>query len=145
MRRLPQVAPLRPDESNVLTVANPSKAKGTAFERAVATYFVEHGWPDVDRAPLRGNLDRGDLVGIPGWVLELKAHKSIDLGGYMAEVAVERVNAGVEWGAAIVKRRGKSIGDAYVVMDLSQFVELLPAMLVQRAQTNSPSIPELSA
>ena len=106
-------------------MVNPSKQKGTAFETAIVGYLREHGFPYAERRALHGNHDRGDVAGVPGWVLELKAEKKIDLAGYVAEVEVERVNDGAQFGAAVVKRRGKPTRDAYVVMDLASFCELI--------------------
>ncbi len=105
-------------------MSNPSKQKGTRFEREVADYLAEHGHPHAERMASRGALDRGDLTGVVGWVLECKATKTIDLAGAMDEVAVEQANAGTRYGAAIVKRRRKPVADAYVVLTLETFARL---------------------
>lgn len=102
-----------------------SRRKGTAFETAVVGFLTEHGHPFAERRAQHGNSDRGDVAGIAGWVIECKAEKSIELARYMDETAVERVNAGSSYGAAVVKRRGKSVGDSYVVMSLATFATLL--------------------
>jgi hypothetical protein len=110
------------DQTAVRTMTNPSKAKGTAFETAVVR-FLQGRWPGVERRALAGNKDKGDIQGIPGWVLECKAVQNITLASFVDEALVEAKNAGVPYGAAVIKRRGKGIGQAYVVMTLEQWVE----------------------
>jgi len=102
-----------------------SRRKGTAWESAVVAFLQERGFPYAERRALRGTDDRGDVAGIPGVVIECKAEKAIALGEYMNEVAVETKNASARVGVAVVKRRQKPVGEAYVVMTLDQFVELL--------------------
>jgi hypothetical protein len=106
-------------------VSNPSKAKGTAFEVAVSAWLVEQGFPYAERRALAGSTDRGDIAGIPGVVLELKAAKQICLSEWMDEVRVEKQNAKAQVGACVVKRRSHSIAKSYVVMELQDFIELI--------------------
>lgn len=103
---------------------NPSKVKGTTFERAVCTY-LEPWFPNIDRCCLRGSLDRGDLLGVPGWTLELKAEKKLDPTAALKEAQAEKINAGERWCAAILKRPRTTIGDSLVVMTLTQWAELV--------------------
>lgn len=113
-------------------MANRSKQKGTRFESDVVFYLTACGHI-VERRALAGTLDKGDIAGLPG-VIECKAEKSIDLPGYMREVAAEKANAGAPWGVAVVKARGKATRDAYVVMPLHEFVcTVLPALLERKA------------
>lgn len=104
---------------------NASKVKGTRFETEVVSYLNAHGFPYAERRALHGTDDRGDVAGLPSWVLECKAHASITLADFMDEVVVEKANAGAPFGAAIVKRRNKSVERAYVVIELRDFVEAL--------------------
>jgi Holliday junction resolvase len=107
-----------------MTSAN--KAKGSDFERKVADYLAANGFPDADRRYGAGhNLDKGDIIGVPNMVLECKNQARIDLAGFLAEALVEAKNANKKYGAAVIKRRGKNVAESYVVMSLSQFVELL--------------------
>ena len=48
-----------------------------------------------------------------------------DQGRVANAVAVEAENARAHWWAVIAKRRGRPVEDAYVVMPLSQFAQLL--------------------
>ena len=48
--------------------------KSQLYAEAVR-WFRDHGFPQADRQPLRGNRDAGDLDLAPGVVVEVKAHK----------------------------------------------------------------------
>jgi hypothetical protein len=74
---------------------------------------------------LAGKNDKGDIAGLPGWTLECKAEKQIGLAAYVDEARVEAANAGTRRFAAIVKRRQKGVSEAYVIMPLSQFAEMI--------------------
>jgi Holliday junction resolvase len=104
---------------------NPSKRKGTAFETLVVRYLQDHGFPYAERRALAGNADKGDIAGVPGIALECKATKAFTASTFVDEANIEAHNAGVPTGVAIVKRRGKGAGDAYVLMDLETFTELI--------------------
>ena len=106
-------------------MANPSKAKGTAFETAVVDYLRSHGQPHAERRALSGGKDKGDVTGVPGAMIECKNEKTVTLGAYADEVKVQTANAGASLGVAVVKRRNRGPGDAYVLMSLSQFVEMI--------------------
>lgn len=109
-------------------MANRSKAKGTAAESAVVGYLREKGWPAAERRALSGNLDKGDVAGIPGVVVEVKDCKSLTFGPWLAEAETERVNAGADVGVVWAKRRGKTDpGQWFVVMDGATLTGLLKA------------------
>ena len=101
-----------------------SRRKGTAFETAVVGFLNDHGFPHAERRALRGVDDRGDIAGIPGLVIECKAVREITLAAFVDETEAERRNAGAALGVAVIKRRQKPVGDAYVVMTLAQFAAL---------------------
>ena len=107
-------------------MTNPSKQKGSAWERAVADYLAGHGFPTADRAPLRGGADRGDIAGVP-FVVECKAERAINLAGYMDEVKVETANAGAPFGVAFVKRHNRRVGDGYAVMTIEEWTRIMGA------------------
>ncbi len=107
-------------------MTSPQRRKGSSFERDVVAYLREHGFPYAERAYGAGRPDdRGDIDGMPGFTLECKAHRQIDLAGFVDEAEHERANARQRFAAAIVKRRNKSTADAYVVMTLAQFAALV--------------------
>src|SRR5659263_256491 len=109
-----------------------SRRIGTAFESALVAHIRERFGLRAERLRQAGKNDQGDIsvddVGLV-YLIEAKAEKAINLSGYIAEAEVERKNycraRGIpESGVmplAVVKRRGKGIGDAYVVTTLDQF------------------------
>jgi hypothetical protein len=115
-------------EGGAAYMTNRAKARGTAWEGAVVQYLQASGWPGAERRVLHGSQDKGDVLGIPGWVHECKNAGRIELAQWLNELQVEIRNAGAAHGALWLKRRGKaSAADAYVVLDGATFVELLKA------------------
>ena len=90
------------------------KAKGSAFERQVAEYLRDHGHPHAERAYGAGRpADVGDLDGLPGYVVECKCHRTIDLAGFMHEAVAEAANVGPDIVPVVIaKRRNRPIRDA---------------------------------
>lgn len=91
---------------------NPSKQKGTAAESAVAAYMVANGWPHCERRALSGRFDKGDLVGMPGLVVEVKGGTAAEtaspglIARWMAETLTETQNAQADYGLLVCKRAG---------------------------------------
>lgn len=107
-------------------MVNRSKAKGTAWERAVVDFLQQRGWPNAERRATNGRLDRGDIAGIVGVVIEAKNARAMDLAGWWAETQAEVANDRARHGVMWLKRRGKtSAGDGWVVMDGETLVALL--------------------
>lgn len=102
-----------------------SRRKGTAWESQVVDYLREHGQPHAERRALCGTSDKGDVAGVPGVMLECKNEAKVTLGAYADEVKLQTANAGAQIGAAVVKRRNRGPGDAYVVMTLEQFASMI--------------------
>lgn len=92
-----------------------SKAKGTTAEREVVRY-LQNWWPAAERRALSGNKDKGDVAGIPGVVVEVKAAVRQELAVWKRETLVERDNAGVSNCVLVVKRPYKAVAewDAYL-------------------------------
>lgn len=106
-----------------------SKAKGTAWETATARYLVGEGFTQVERRTLSGAADRGDLLGLPGWVIESKNCRRLELASWVDEAAIEQANAGAAWSAVWHHRPGKaSPADGYVTMTGATFARLLREM-----------------
>lgn len=102
------------------------RRKGNDFELAVVAYLREHGFPFAERAYGAGRPDDcGDIDGLPGWCLELKAQERLAVPEWVREAEREAVNARAPWWALIAKRMNKPIRAAYVVMSLEQFAKLL--------------------
>ena len=109
-----------------MTGGSAPKRKGSQFERDVVRYLQAHGFPDAERAYGAGRPeDVGDIAGVPGVTVECKATKSIDLAGFVDEAERERLNARQPYGVAVVKRRGRSAADSYVVCNLATFARLV--------------------
>ena len=104
---------------------NRSKAKGTAWESAIVTFLTER-WPHVERRALAGSKDRGDVMGLPGVVIEAKSAARLELSEWAKETAAEVANANARIGVTWIKRRGKtSAADGFVIMDGHTFAYLL--------------------
>jgi hypothetical protein len=109
---------------------NRSKQKGTSMERLVADGLAEALNDDrIDRAPLRGDGDRGDIAGLRSpfgkVAVEVKNVKRMDLAGWVAEAEVERGNLDAIAGVVIHKARGKGrFVDQFVTMRVADFLAL---------------------
>ncbi len=102
------------------------KAKGSAFERDVVAYLRGNGFPYAERAYGAGrSQDVGDIDGIPGWTIEVKNHRRLELAGWMDEAEAESTNGRQRFWAVVAKRRGKPAADAYVILPLSCFARVL--------------------
>lgn len=107
-----------------------SKAKGTSFERLVADGLAEALNDDrIDRAPLRGDGDRGDIANVRSpfgkVAIEVKNVARMDLAGWTAEAAVERGNLDAIAGVVIHKSKGRGkFLDQFVTMRVSDFLAL---------------------
>ena len=100
-----------------------AKAKGTAAETAVVRFLQANGYPHCERRALAGAQDRGDVAGIPGIVIEVKAAARLELAAWVDEAVKEALfEVPVVWH----KRRGyTNPGDWYVTMDGCAFLALL--------------------
>lgn len=71
-----------------------AKAKGRVGEQAVCDYLRNNGFPLAERRRLEGVLDRGDVAGVKGTAIEVKACQTPDVQAWWREAQRERVNAG---------------------------------------------------
>ena len=104
------------------------RAKGTAWETDVCQY-LSVAFPHVKRT---GSADfgAGDIDVAPGYVIECKNVQRIDLAAILDQTEKARVRQGAEFGAAIIKRRGKSSpADAYVLMTGAQLLYILNCLI----------------
>jgi hypothetical protein len=86
-------------------MVNKPKQKGTAGESAVVAYLRTAGFPYAERLALQGGKDRGDITGIPGIVIEVKAVQEYSFNAWLKEARVERDNAGADFGLVVAKPR----------------------------------------
>lgn len=106
-------------------MTTPQKAKGSQWERDIAKYFNERGYPEVERRYGAGaTLDKGDINGVKDTVVEAKNVAKITLSTIVDEALLEQKNAKKRFGVSIIKRRNKNVKEAYVVMTLEQYVDL---------------------
>jgi len=106
-----------------------ARRTGTAFESAVVAYLTAHGFPHVERRAMNGQADRGDIAGVPGWAVECKAVRALDLAGWASEATREAVNARSPWWAVVVKRRSQPVAQSYVVLSLATWAEAVAGEL----------------
>lgn len=106
---------------------NPSKRKGTAWERAAQDFLNAQG-ADCRRMPPAGSKDVGDLQFTDRdgdlVVVECKATKALDIAGAVNEAQREAEQAGASYGVAVIKRRQHGVAAGYVVMSLADFAAL---------------------
>lgn len=86
-------------------MVNKPKQKGTAAESAVVSFLRTAGFPYAERLALQGGKDRGDITGIPGIVIEVKAVQEYSFNGWLMEARTERDNAGADFGLVVAKPR----------------------------------------
>jgi hypothetical protein len=108
------------------------KEKGTAFETQVVRYLrVMLPWMDIDRAPLKGAKDEGDVKGLTirglKCVVECKNHRRMELSEWMDEAEEEMSNADAEFAFVAIKRKGygdTKIGGTYVLTTLENLAAI---------------------
>ena len=107
-----------------MTGGRAPKRKGDTFERAVVAYLRSHGFPGAARAYGAGRPDGiGDIADVPGFVIECKAHRTLDLAVFMDQAVREAGSRSVV-PVVVAKRRGQDTGNAYVVLRLSDFARI---------------------
>lgn len=108
-----------------------AKTAGARFERAMADYFAMVFDDDrIDRMPLRGSRDRGDVMGVRCHgrpvTIECKDCSRADLSGWVREAHLEAGNSDSLCGIVVFKRHGVSDpGSQWVVMEARDVVALL--------------------
>lgn len=109
-------------------MSNPQKAKGTAWETAIQR-FLESAGLFAYKPRQAGRHDIGDVIVAP-FVIQAKSYRDV-LAGIregVEGVRVQKIHAKMPFGVAVVKRPRKPIEDAYVVMRLGDFPELVRAV-----------------
>jgi len=110
-----------------------AKAKGLDTENRFVLWLIEvWGLVNVERRRLNGILDKGD---ISGWVrqdgtkavcVEVKSGASLDLPGWLRELAAEKANAKADVGFVTVRPKGKpNVDDWYGIMPMPELMVLL--------------------
>lgn len=115
-------------------MSNPKKKRGTAVEVKVRDYLrVALGQQGIDRQPLRGSRDEGDLRGLVArgyeCVVEVKAKRDMRpslLADYRRQTLAERENAGAGVGILVVWRYNHPATDATAHVTLRDLRRLVP-------------------
>lgn len=109
-----------------------AKAAGAKHARAIADYFKEHVSRFIDKMPLYGAKDRGDVGNVETFnelpvAVECKDYGGrLEAGTWLAEAEVERINLGAVAGVVIAKRRGVTApGSQIVLMTVDDFIGIL--------------------
>lgn len=113
------------------------RAKGTKFETAVAEYLRLATVMNVERNPLYGDGDRGDLRGLTikgePVTIECKNTKKLELSDFLNQAEKEAANNLSDYAIVIWKRPGIGIdnpiktADHAVIMTLSTFTQIVNA------------------
>lgn len=109
-------------------MTNPQKAKGTRWETAVVRYLRDAGLYAF-KPRQEGFRDVGDIH-VPPFTLQAKDYRDVvtALRNGIDGVQVQRLHAGLPFGAAVVKRARKPVEDAYLVMRLGDLPALVRAL-----------------
>jgi hypothetical protein len=108
-----------------------AKAAGTRHETSIVTYLAEHYDDMLERRRQSGANDRGDVSGFRfagrRVVVEAKDYGGrFEVGSWLNEAEVERLNDDAAVGLVVAKRRGTTDpGDQVVLMTLRDLVSLL--------------------
>ncbi|MDH6123837.1 MULTISPECIES: hypothetical protein [unclassified Kitasatospora] len=127
-------------------MANPNKAKGTAWESAVRDYLnrdlgLAHsdGTPrdpfsplNVRRPAQEGVKDVGDVHAVP-FILECKDCKSSAIPTWLRQTRVEAKNAGFPFGVAVVKLRRHGVHSGSVHFDVRTWTRVRLALGLKSA------------
>lgn len=87
-------------------MVNKPKIAGTNAESAVVRWLQDNGHPQAERRSLKGGKDWGDITGIPGICVEVKAGKTLLLAQWLRETETERNNSRSDFGILVVKPVG---------------------------------------
>jgi len=122
-------------------VANPNKAKGTAWESAVRDYlnwalgltdndgkFLDLLNPlNIKRQAQEGAKDVGDLHAWP-FILENKDVKAPAVPAWLRQARVEAANAGFPYGVVVHKTRGENVRRGKVHFDVRTWTRVRLAL-----------------
>mgnify|MGYP004453944351 FL=1 len=102
------------------------KAKGRDAENLVVEFLKDQGLRAACRVRGMGIRDRGDIGGIPGWMIEVKNEAKRSDSLYMAEVERQVENSQEPFGCCIIKRRGtRDVGEWYAEMPVWMLAKII--------------------
>lgn len=109
-------------------MVNPPKARGTSAETAVVRWLRDNGHPHAERRALAGAHDLGDITGIPGICIEVKAGRTLRFAAWMRETDAEQMASGSNHGILVVKpvtRGASTVGRWWAVMYAAGWMQLM--------------------
>lgn len=105
-----------------------NKSRGLAFKQAVALYLIQAGhlsaWPTSPSKVSDHLRTCGDIEGTP-FALSVRTAQSYDFSSLLDEARDLANFHGRRWHAAIHARRGRELSEAFVLLPLSEFAELM--------------------
>jgi hypothetical protein len=110
-----------------------SRIKGTHFETECVNFLKSVGCTKAHRNTNQtgANPTRVDILGVEGWSIECKDDPSMSDGVAMDET-VRKAFAGIP--VLIRKRRGKGVGQAFVIMELRTFAPYMLAFAQKESE-----------
>lgn len=109
-----------------------AKAAGSKHNRAMADYLQKHVSRFIDKMPLYGAKDRGDVANVETFnelpvAVEAKDYGGrLEAGTWLREAETERINLGAVASVVIAKRRGVTApGKQIVLMEVDDLCALL--------------------
>lgn len=127
-------------------MSNPQKAKGTRWETAVVEFLRGVlGRRRVYKPRAEGFRDVGDIHA-PPFVLQAKDWRDVTgaLREGLAGAVVQAEHAEYPFGAAVVKRARKPVGDAYFVMRLEDAARLMDRLAVAEGRAAEGTVADSS-
>jgi len=110
-----------------------NKAKGAKYERQVCDMLTAELGVPVERRRLEGQLDRGDVAGIPGLIIECKNERKWGVWQWLREAKAEaehatRHSSSDTLGVVFKRQLGfPDPADSAVIMDVPTFLALWEA------------------
>ena len=103
-----------------------SRDKGARWERAVVHYLHDRGFTHTERRAPGQPIDRGDVLGITGVVIECKDHATPTPGAWLDQALEAATRSRADLAVVIAKRRGKpDPADSFSILRTDQLVDLL--------------------
>ena len=108
-----------------------TRRKGANAENEVRDFLRDQLGEHITRSRGEGANDHGDVTGTPNLANQVKAYADVAraVNDGLADVQVQKANAGCLWGAAWIRRRG---GRYFVAMTAEDFVSMYREAVLAR-------------
>lgn len=102
--------------------------KGWRFEHLIQEGLEEAGY-DVVRPRAGQPQDEGDIIGVSGWTIQCKDHKTLSLGSWIDQTKQQKIHGKTPWYALIIKRkRTTDFKKQFVLMEVEQWLAIVAAL-----------------